>query len=491
MDVIPRFSARRLTAALALAGAVFCVPAPAQAAQRFVTPTGVSTGTCDAGAPCQFKYAVETAAQASDEVIVRGDLGDYSITSTVFSTKALDIHGADGQPRPRLVGALGSTMLQMSGPAGAKLHRLQLENANTVLNLVPPSTAGTSVAEDLVVRQTGDQIGTISAVGISGWTLRNSLVTAADPGGFAVQASSGTSELVNLTAVATGTGSSAISMASPGPATATFNVTNTIARGNASDLSAGPSSVINVSFSNFRSGMVATSSGGVVNQQAGNQTSVDPLFANQAGGDYHQAAGSATIDAGTTGALVAGTDFDGEARTQGAAPDIGADEFTVAAPGPGPGDGGGGTGTGGGTGGVADTTAATMTAYAINPTAILPMLSGPSARAVARRRGAIVSYRLSEAATVTFAIERKRSGRRVGRRCVRPTRANRRRPRCTRFVRVASFIRQGVAGTNRFRFTGRARGRMLPRGRYRLRATTKDAAGNVSRPLSRAFTIVR
>ena len=45
-------------------------------------------------------------------------------------------------------------------------------------------------------------------------------------------------------------------------------------------------------------------------------------------GDFHQLAGSPTIDAGSSAATLLGSfDLDGEARIQGCAPDIGADEF--------------------------------------------------------------------------------------------------------------------------------------------------------------------
>jgi hypothetical protein len=105
--------------------------------------------------------------------------------------------------------------------------------------------------------------------------------------------------------------------------------------------------------------------------------------------------------------------------------------------------------------------------------------------------GTRVRYRLSEAATVTFTVERQAAGRRVGRRCVKPTRANRRRPRCTRYVRVGSFVHRGGAGANSFKFTGRVRGRKLSPARYRLTGVAKDAANNTSAPRRVSFRIVR
>ena len=65
---------------------------------------------------------------------------------------------------------------------------------------------------------------------------------------------------------------------------------------------------------------------------------------------------------------------------------------------------------------------------------------GASAIPTQRRRrrvpiGTRVTFRLSEAASVRFTVERARAGRRVRGRCVKPTRRNRQRRKCTRYVR--------------------------------------------------------
>ena len=128
---------------------------------------------------------------------------------------------------------------------------------------------------------------------------------------------------------------------------------------------------------------------------------------------------------------------------------------------------------------------------ALSPVAFAAFSSGPSVRN-SSARGTRVTYRLSEAATATFRVQRVVAGRRVRGRCVRPTRANRGRPRCKRYRTLrGGFRHTGTAGLNRFRFSGRLRGRKLRPGRYRLVATARDAAGNRSKPARRLFRMIR
>jgi streptogramin lyase len=129
----------------------------------------------------------------------------------------------------------------------------------------------------------------------------------------------------------------------------------------------------------------------------------------------------------------------------------------------------------------------------IAPSAFLAAARGPSIRNSKRKRrtGAKVSYRLNVAATVRFTVQRRTTGRRVGKRCVRRTRRNRSRRRCTRYLRVrGSFTRAGTAGNNSFRFTGRLRGRKLRPRSYRLVATP-SAGGVAGRAARTSFRIVR
>ena len=90
--------------------------------------------------------------------------------------------------------------------------------------------------------------------------------------------------------------------------------------------------------------------------------------------------------------------------------------------------------------------------------------------------GTVVGYILNRAATVRFNVERLLSGRttKQGARvhCVAPAGHNRKDPRCTQIVVLrGSFILNGKAGKNAFRFTGRLAGKELARGTYVLAAS--------------------
>jgi hypothetical protein len=107
-------------------------------------------------------------------------------------------------------------------------------------------------------------------------------------------------------------------------------------------------------------------------------------------------------------------------------------------------------------------------------------------------KGTTIRWRLDEPARTTLTFAKAASGRRVGGRCVRPTRANRTRPRCTRYLTKGALSYRGKLGLNRVRFQGRlSRRRTLTLGRYRLRFGAVDAAGNRSRTRTTFFTIVR
>jgi len=104
------------------------------------------------------------------------------------------------------------------------------------------------------------------------------------------------------------------------------------------------------------------------------------------------------------------------------------------------------------------------------PTVITP--------ATKNRKGTLITYQLSAAATVTFTLQHPVAGRiktAAGQRsCVPLTHRNANARHCTRQVVVGSFTQAGTAGANSIRFSGRIGGKRLPAGGYALIATPAD-----------------
>ena len=118
-----------------------------------------------------------------------------------------------------------------------------------------------------------------------------------------------------------------------------------------------------------------------------------------------------------------------------------------------------------------------LTAFRFNPVAFKA------------KAGSRIRFTLSEAASVRVVIARSATGRRVGGKCKAPSKGNRKRPKCTRFVRVGSLKLAGKLGTNSSKFSGRVGGHRLAAGRYRAIATATDSAAQVSAPVTASFKV--
>jgi DNA-binding beta-propeller fold protein YncE len=146
---------------------------------------------------------------------------------------------------------------------------------------------------------------------------------------------------------------------------------------------------------------------------------------------------------------------------------------------------------------VRDRTAPRLSGYALSRTTFAAASKGASIAVAAAKRqkpkvGTTIRFTLSEAAKVSFKIEKATGGRKVNGRCVKHSRKNRRAKRCTRYLALKGAATDaGVAGRNSAKFSGRWRGSKLAPGRYRLVATARDAAGNLAKPKRVAFKIVR
>jgi Tol biopolymer transport system component len=106
----------------------------------------------------------------------------------------------------------------------------------------------------------------------------------------------------------------------------------------------------------------------------------------------------------------------------------------------------------------------------------------------ARTGASALRFTTSEAGRLTVVVERALPGRKVHRACravPRPVR----RGACTLLRRAATLTAAVKAGRGSLALGGRAGRRALAPGSYRLTLTVRDAAGNVSKPARRAFTL--
>jgi len=160
--------------------------------------------------------------------------------------------------------------------------------------------------------------------------------------------------------------------------------------------------------------------------------------------------------------------------------------------------GGGGSGSGGaggspssgnaGNGGAAPAQSPTLASLKLVPSAFTAATSGGSIGGK-RNRGTTVSYSDSQAATATFVVLQKRSGRRSkAGACVTPARSPHGRP-CTQSVTIGSFTHADNSGADSFHFSGRVHGRTLRPGSYELQGVARDAAGLASRAVVSGFRV--
>jgi len=303
---------------------VGAVPSVASAAERYASPTGGGSG-CTSATPCSLTSAVGIAG-ADDEVIASP--GDYQLTKTVEDKAKITIRGVPGQPRPRFhFSGPNQTGLRLMN--GSLLRDVEIEQAAEAAALT------TSEARvDRVVVNGGGGLQDCSVNPLNG-IVRDSIFV----DDFTPVCSIGVPNTIafrNVTAVATQPGRSAI-LISATTGSATVDLTNVIARGGPgaagfsiiTDVLGGPATVT-ATHSNFEKwdgfgGKIQVVDGG------GNQHAA-PTFVNPAAGDYRQAPGSVTIDAGINAPLNGAYDLDGDPRRIDTT-DIGADEFVRVATG--------------------------------------------------------------------------------------------------------------------------------------------------------------
>ena len=105
--------------------------AAASAATVYATPSPDATHDCTQAHPCAIEQAV--AAGPNSEVIILP--GTYSVSTNLFAGNTVDIHGVDGQPRPRVVSTYGFGALELFG-ADATLRHLEIQTTGAFCGAV-------------------------------------------------------------------------------------------------------------------------------------------------------------------------------------------------------------------------------------------------------------------------------------------------------------------------------------------------------------------
>jgi hypothetical protein len=472
----------------------------------------------------------------SGEKLVRLASGDYDLgTRDLHPTKPMTIAGVDGAPRPRII-TRDTFVLFIEHDM--TLRHLEIVNQGGFGIFM----AGVSVSIDDVVARAGREPCLFTNTKA---TVKNSVCEATSSAESHVSALAvraldsgpGTSHDASVTA----RNVTLIGKAGPlwrgaevsrkcDACKAHLTLINSIARGSLNDVAVladatgTGGATLDAGYSNFDPSTAEISAHHAqLLETDGHNQSAPPIFAGACQGNYHQAAGSPTIDAGLDGPANGAIDIDGDQRTIDKT-DIGADELVP----PGPPDAcappattpppetttpppetttptsqtttpppsssatpSEGTTVVGPTDLVAPVFASasmTNTVFAIDRAAAAEPLVSARLRA---RRGTAFNYTLSESARVVFTIDRAVAGRKVKGDCRRLARANRRKPRCTRYEVLGRFAQQGVAGPNSKLWSGKIGTRSAAPGRYRATLAATDAAGNPSRPKQLGFRVVR
>ena len=350
---------RRLPLWLLAAGLVL-LGAPGTAlgaATRFaVTPGSTADPNCTSvSASCSLQHVLEDVVQTGDEVIVMPGVHDVGTNGTDVRSgiSAVNIHGQEGQPRPRITA--DSTQFTLTTCAagtcsgnGTVLRHLAIDNSGNggALAVWGAGQASTMTIDDVHVA--GGSVGPgILIFGQEG--IRSSAIvrnTTARSSGGGVNGSGITSEvdltMRNTTSVASGTGASGlIQTANCTPGNCVGSAHSTVVN---SILAGGPTGPdvrttsgaaiicptgcfgnVLLDYSNYDSLIDCIGCSSSPPGSAHNQTGA-PLLVDLAGGDFHQQPGSPTVDAGVDDAANGSADPDGNPRTIGAATDIGAFE---------------------------------------------------------------------------------------------------------------------------------------------------------------------
>jgi hypothetical protein len=122
---------------------------------------------------------------------------------------------------------------------------------------------------------------------------------------------------------------------------------------------------------------------------------------------------------------------------------------------------------------------ASITGLSISPESFF---AAPSGATIAKAKkvkkyGATIGWRDSQAATTTFTVIRESKGRKQGKACKKPSKANKHGKPCTILTAIGSFTHKDATGANKAHFSGRLIGKKLAKGSYVLQAVPHNGNG--------------
>jgi hypothetical protein len=309
---------------------------PAHAATpqtRYAAPHGVDGSTCAHAHPCTITGALAIAETGDTVILGSGTYGSAAAplqTSLEDNDLNLTIRGETAKPSVRIFSAAPNDGVDLEGASSLSGVALTYSGGETALSM------GTRATGDHIVVAAGQSAPT--ACSVLG-TLTNAVCWAQGTDSNAVLvgsiggSASAPISLRDVDAIASGASGIGIKLEAY-ESQPTLNVTNTIAMGGEADIynsadDSSSTSVINIDHSAF-----ATQEFGDFPFPGTQTINRDPsdvkqraTFIKAVSGNFHEKAGSKTIDHGVRSAVDGAMDVAGQQRYAGAATDIGAYEF--------------------------------------------------------------------------------------------------------------------------------------------------------------------
>lgn len=446
---------------LALLGALvltmlFTASASAAVITRYASPSAGVGLPCTLDQPCSLKEAVETPLSGStiDVKVLPGTYGSAAAPILDLGATGRDdstIEAADVGARPTVYLGGATTAYGVGVPLGTV--------SDIDFRIVGGGTLQYGVLANAVRRST--VIGSAAAGACAATDISNSVCasTAAGGAGVVYDISGGGPmalpiTLTNATVWGSGADGYGLSMSSNSFVDMDITVRNSIIHGAGKDIRLSTDGVSGadidavLSNSNFTSTELV-GAGASINSNSSNENQGSaPLLANPGAGDFHELAGSPTIDAGSNASAIGPADASGGARLKGSGVDIGGFEADPPPAGPSP---------------EADPKLLSLkvlkTPLLANPFSAAGSLSTTTPQpAKYKRYGSKVTLETDGAATIHFTIEKS----------VPKTKGKK---KFTVKSLVGEVTVSVIAGKRIVYLTGRWKGKKLAFGTYRLVAT--------------------